>query len=87
MVTMPLYAARVEDLIADRLISTRCHACDHLANIPSAAIKARLSPHEFIKNIPGKFRCQQCGTKGNVTLIVGHALGYADPEVSVSPAG
>ena len=85
MATTSLDTARVADLIEDRIVGACCRACDHLADIPCSLIRTKFPSHDLIKELPRKFRCQHCGAKGNVELIVGHALGYPDNTASVSP--
>ena len=72
---VPLYAARVEDLIHAPAIAVTC-SCGHLATVPVAFIAKRVSGDCMIKNLHHHLRCRECDRRGQCEVDARAALGY-----------
>ena len=54
---LPLYAAKVEHLRANRAVSVACRACSHLAEIESVDIQAKLTGWFRVQELWRVMRC------------------------------
>jgi hypothetical protein len=61
---VPLYVARVADLRVGKSVAVTCRNCGHVAEVPAVVLRAKLAPHDFVKQLGPQFRCEQCGHKG-----------------------
>jgi hypothetical protein len=72
---VPLYAARVENLIYAGMVRVLC-TYGHKGTVSVHAIKALLPGYEPIGAIKRVMRCRCCNTKGDVEVDCRAALGY-----------
>ena len=72
---VPLYAARVENLVHADMVRVLC-TCGHKGTVSVAAIKALLPGYEPVGAIKRVMRCHRCNTKGDVEVDCRAALGY-----------
>ena len=75
--TVPLYAARVSDLIAGKTVTATC-ICGHVGLIPVSLLKNTRSPDEHLNHLADNMRCVECGVRGKVDLYFGRALWRPD---------
>jgi hypothetical protein len=70
-----MFNARVDHLRSGTLVGFSCAGCGHVAEVPSEEIRRRYAAHVQVRDLPRKFSCVRCGSRGKVTLYVGAALG------------
>jgi hypothetical protein len=62
---LPLYAARIEDLMVGDFVKIDCAACHHVALLtPEALLRTGLSPAAKILDLKGRLRCRGAGGRG-----------------------
>lgn len=73
---VPLFAARVENLIHAPTVTATCEQCRHVAEVSVTFIKARLPDWYRVSDIYRVMRCRECDAKGTVIVDARKALGY-----------
>jgi hypothetical protein len=68
---VPLYAARVSDLVRGDFVRVEC-ACGHDEIIPAATLTQglRLAPDDKIVDLGPRLRCRECDERGKVVVSV-----------------
>jgi ribosomal protein S27E len=68
---LPLYLARVWDLVQGDFVKIDCAACHHVALMtPAALLKLGLSPAAKVLDLTMRVRCRGCGARGQAAVSV-----------------
>jgi hypothetical protein len=68
---LPLYAARIEDLVPGDLVKVDCAACHHVALLaPEFLLRRGLSPQTKVLDLKDRLRCRGCGRKGRAVVSI-----------------
>jgi hypothetical protein len=72
---LPLYAARIEDLVRGDLVKVDCAARHHIALLtPEAVLRVGLSAAAKVLDLKGRLRCRGCRRNGERSF--GSSGGY-----------
>jgi hypothetical protein len=72
---VPMYAARVEDLVHAPAIGVTC-SCGHISTVAVAFIVKRVGGSTPIKELHHRLRCRECDRRGDCRVDARAALGY-----------
>jgi transcription elongation factor Elf1 len=72
---VPLYSARLSDLVHAETITATCPSCGHSAEVPVETIWKLLPQWFKILDLGGKLKCSACGSRP-VEVHTRAALGY-----------
>jgi uncharacterized Zn finger protein len=73
---VPLFNARIEDLVHADAIEAECLACGHKSHVAVGKIKAKLPDWYRVLDLPRVLRCDSCGKIGRSIVTARQALGY-----------
>jgi hypothetical protein len=68
---LPLYAARIEDLVRGDLVKVDCAARHHIALLTSEALlRVGLSAAAKVLDLKGRLRCRGCRRNGRAVVWI-----------------
>jgi hypothetical protein len=68
---VPLYAARIEDLVPTDFVKVDCAACSHTALLtPASLARLGLEPRQRVLDLKDRVRCRGCGVRGRAVVSI-----------------